>query len=101
MAAVRGDKTWLDMTDFEALVKGTDAKTPVFVDVGGGNGSQCALLKRKLPNLPGRVILQDMPVVTQNALPTPGVEIMDHNFWNEQPVKGKTPRLRISHRNSG
>lgn len=95
MPVLRGQTNWLDVIDFEALIKidGTDddaitPETPVFVDVGGGIGSQCAILKAKLPNLPGRVILQDLPVALQHALPTEGVEIMAHNFWTEQPVKG-------------
>lgn len=29
----------------------------VFVDVGGGIGQQCALLKKKYPKLLGRVVL--------------------------------------------
>lgn len=82
----------MDVVDFEALVKADgaviDAETPVFVDVGGGIGSQCANFKTKLPSLPGRVILQDLPVVLEHALDTKGVEISAHNFWTEQPVKG-------------
>lgn len=95
MTALRGQQTWLDVIAFESLIKGNgaeatviDPETPVFVDVGGGIGSQCAILKSKLPNLPGRVILQDLPVVLQHALPTEGVEVTAHNFWTEQPVKG-------------
>lgn len=95
MMALRGQTTWLDVLDFEALIKADatgdaaiDAETPVFVDVGGGIGSQCAILKAKLPDLPGRVILQDLPVVLQHALDTEGVEITAHNFWCEQPVRG-------------
>lgn len=91
MTALRGQRKWLDVLDFEALIKTDaviDAETPVFVDVGGGIGSQCAILKEKLPNLPGRVILQDLPVVLEHALSTEGVEITAHNFWCEQPVKG-------------
>lgn len=95
MTALRGQTTWLDVLDFEALIKGNeagdaviDAETPVFVDVGGGIGSQCAILKGKLPDLPGRVILQDLPLVLEHALSTEGVEITAHNFWCEQPVRG-------------
>ncbi|KAI3394966.1 hypothetical protein diail_2024 [Diaporthe ilicicola] len=95
MTALRGRTTWLDVLDFEALIKANadadvaiNADTPVFVDVGGGIGSQCALFKKKLPHLPGRVILQDLPIVIQHALPTDGVENTAHDFWGEQPVKG-------------
>lgn len=93
MTALRGQATWLDVLDFEGLITGggapaIDAETPVFVDVGGGIGSQCAILKAKLPGLPGRVILQDLPVVITHALDTEGVENTAHNFWTEQPIKG-------------
>ncbi|GAW24152.1 hypothetical protein ANO14919_137330 [Xylariales sp. No.14919] len=35
----------------------------------------------------GRVILQDLPHSISNALPTPGVENMAHDFFEPQPVK--------------
>jgi demethylsterigmatocystin 6-O-methyltransferase len=92
MTAVHnGKKTWMDVVNFNSLVKDSDAETPVFVDVGGGIGSQCALLKAKSPNLIGRVILQDLPVVIEHhALSIDGVEKMAFDFWGEQPIKGKT-----------
>jgi demethylsterigmatocystin 6-O-methyltransferase len=91
MTAVHdGQKTWLDAVEFKELVEGGTAETPIFVDVGGGIGSQCALLKTKLPDLPGRVILQDMPQAIDFALPTPGVENTAVDFWGEQPIKGMT-----------
>lgn len=92
MTAVHnGKKTWMDVVDFKSLVKDSDAETPVFVDVGGGIGSQCALLKAKSPNLIGRVILQDLPVVIEHhALSIDGVQKMAFDFWGEQPIKGKT-----------
>lgn len=92
MTAVHnGKNTWLDVVDFESLIKGADSETPVFVDVGGGVGSQCAILKAKYPNLTGRVILQDlMAVIEHHALPTEGVENTVFDFWGEQPIKGKT-----------
>lgn len=107
MTALRGRRNWLDVVDFPALVGAPTGaekeETPVlFVDVGGGIGSQCALLKDRLPDLPGRVVLQDLPIVVQHALPTEGVENMSHDFWNEQPVKGETdtpltyPPVRLS-----
>ena len=83
-----GVKDWLDVVDYQRYTHGSTADTPIFVDIGGGIGRQCALLKYKLPNAPGRVILQDLEVVIPHALPTPGVEKVAHDFWKEQPVKG-------------
>jgi ribosomal protein RSM22 (predicted rRNA methylase) len=82
--------TWLDAVSFESeIAHDTSADDIVFVDVGGGNGSQCAALKKALPHLQGRIILQDRPVVLEGALEVAGMEKMPHNFLTEQPVKSK------------
>jgi demethylsterigmatocystin 6-O-methyltransferase len=81
--------TWLNVLNFKELAQGSTRETPVFVDIGGGIGHQCALLKSKVPDLVGRVILQDSPRVIEHALPTPGVENTAFDFWGEQPIKGK------------
>ncbi|KAL9608903.1 MAG: hypothetical protein Q9167_006284 [Letrouitia subvulpina] len=85
-----GRKVWLEEFSFESeICKGNfEPDTPLFVDVGGGLGHQCQLLRQKFPHHPGRVILQDLPVVIEQALPLLGVEKMPHNFWTLQPVKG-------------
>ena len=88
--------TWLNVLDFTELVRGSTAETPVFVDVGGGIGHQCALLKDRVPDVVGRIILQDSPTVIQKALPTTGVGKMAYDFWEEQPVRGKAHDLRNS-----
>ncbi|TVY75550.1 O-methyltransferase lepI [Lachnellula suecica] len=63
----------------------------VFVDVGGASGQQCVEFKKKFSNIPGRVILQDLPAVIEDAcadgLPN-GVEAMVHDFYKPQPVRG-------------
>jgi len=81
-------KTWVDVIDVGGLFDDATAETPVFVDIGGGVGHQCALLRKKLPDLTGRVILQDSENVIQHALRTTGVEKMGFNFWDKQPIKG-------------
>jgi hypothetical protein len=50
----------------------------------------CAALKKALPRLQGRIILQDRPAVLEGALEVAGMEKMPHNFLTEQPVKSKT-----------
>lgn len=66
--------TWLDVLDFRELAKGVTAESTVLVDIGGGIGHQCALLKSKIPDLIGRVVLQDSESVIERALPTSGVD---------------------------
>ena len=99
MAAGReGQQIFLDVYPFEKeLCHNLEPDTPLFVDVGGGIGHQCCELKKRLPHVPGRVILQDQGKVLEQALRTEGVETMIHDFWLEQPVKGQylLPRYRI------
>jgi demethylsterigmatocystin 6-O-methyltransferase len=80
--------TWLDVVNFREFVGGATTTTPIFVDVGGGIGHQCALLQRRYPDLAGRIILQDSASVVSRALPTPGVDATIYDFWSPQPVQG-------------
>ncbi|KAJ4393747.1 hypothetical protein N0V93_002962 [Gnomoniopsis smithogilvyi] len=88
-----GQKNFLDVFDLPAYVnKGAvatgDGNVPMFVDIGGGIGQQCALLKQVHPNLAGRVILQEQPFLLPHAIPVPGMESEAFDFWNPQPHKG-------------
>ncbi|KAL9116884.1 MAG: hypothetical protein Q9187_006587 [Circinaria calcarea] len=88
MAARRkGMPTWLSVYPVEQDTKAWKSEAPVYVDIGGGIGHQCAEFKAKYPNLPGRVILQDLSYSIDNALSTPGVENMVHDFFQPQPVQ--------------
>lgn len=81
--------TWLDVLDFGAeFGRDTTADTPVFVDVGGGNGQQCVSLQQRYPAMKGRVVVQDRPGILANAITGEGIEKMDYDFFTEQPVKG-------------
>lgn len=86
--------SWLSVYPVEAEAAGWPAEQPVYVDVGGGIGHQCAQLREKLPDLPGRVVLQDLPHSIARALPTPGVENMAHDFFHPQPVIGTCPTTK-------
>ncbi|KAI1499972.1 S-adenosyl-L-methionine-dependent methyltransferase [Biscogniauxia marginata] len=86
--------TFLDVLDFEKeLAQGTDEKTVLFVDIGGSKGHQSIALRRRYPNLPGRVILQDLPHVIEHvkADPLPGFETIEtdsHDMFTPQTIKG-------------
>ena len=67
----------------------SDEDAVMFVDVGGGKGHETLELRRKFPNLPGRMIVQDRPEVIREITDKEGMEVMEHNFFNLQPVKGK------------
>ena len=81
--------SFLDAFPFEReIALDSNPETVLFVDVGGNIGNQCVALKKKFPNLQGRIILQDLPDVIAQAIPAEGIEPMVHDFMNEQPVKG-------------
>ncbi len=85
-----GNRVWLDELPFEKeFCQDVEPETPLFVDIGGNTGHQCLLLKTRCPEITGRVILQDLAPALENALPTEGVEIMAHDFWTKQPIKGR------------
>ena len=67
-----------------------NANEVAIVDVGGGMGHDLAELRKKQPTVPGRFILQDLPqVIEQISEPIEGIEVMAHDFYTEQPVKGE------------
>lgn len=85
--------SWLSVypVDEETKVL-NDRERPLYVNVGGGIGHQSAEFKQKHPEIPGRVILEDLPHSIAKALPTPGVENIAHNFFEPQPIKGMSPQ---------
>ncbi|OTB10666.1 hypothetical protein K445DRAFT_322790 [Daldinia sp. EC12] len=94
-----GTRTWLDRQDVideitGALKKvtagkqGGEEKGVSFVDIGGGIGHQCKAFKKRVPNLKGTTILEDLEEVVENAELEPGIEKIGVNFLEGQPVKG-------------
>ncbi|KAI1372125.1 hypothetical protein F4677DRAFT_274912 [Hypoxylon crocopeplum] len=84
LMSVPREGDWLDVVSLPPAEGGK----PVFVDVGGGMGHQCARLTARFPALEGSVILQDRPETIAIAPTIPGVKAMGHNFFGEQTVKG-------------
>lgn len=81
------DQTWLAVYPVKEETKGLDPEAPLLVDIGGSIGHICAQFKQTFPDIPGRVILQDLPETVAAALPTPGVENIAHDFFTPQPIK--------------
>ncbi|KAI0206668.1 S-adenosyl-L-methionine-dependent methyltransferase [Astrocystis sublimbata] len=89
-----GLPTFLDVVDFEAeFAQGTEASTPVLVDVGGSMGHQCLAVRQRYPSLVGRIVLQDLPETIEKVQASPlpgfeGVETMAHDFFTPQTLRG-------------
>jgi len=60
----------------------------LLVDVGGSLGHQCIAFREKYPNIPGKIVLQDLPQMLEDLPLSTVFEKMPHNFWEIQPVKG-------------
>ena len=84
LMAVPRDGEWFDVIPFSNDCAPERAH---FVDIGGSIGHQCRRLKAKYPNLPGRVICQDLEETIKSAPPNEGVEMMPHDFFTPEPIQ--------------
>ncbi|KAG8531974.1 uncharacterized protein KY384_003610 [Bacidia gigantensis] len=87
-----GRANWLDFFPFEqqiarGITSSVDDEAVLFVDMGGARGHEIQAIKSHYPQLPGKVILQDLPDTIAQALPVPGLIAMAHDFFTEQTVK--------------
>lgn len=62
-------------------------------DVGGGLGHQCLELRKYRPELQGRIVTEDLPLVqgmitNREELESNNITLQEHNFMQEQPIKG-------------
>ncbi|CAD6578655.1 MAG: hypothetical protein ASARMPREDX12_008924 [Alectoria sarmentosa] len=66
-----------------------DPRAVLLVDVGGSHGHDLLKFKERCPDLPGRLILQDLPEkINSLSGELSGIEKMAYNFYDHQPVKG-------------
>lgn len=90
----QGRPSWMDAGFFpvqENLIDGFENSygSALLVDVGGSFGHDIGEFRRKFPDAPGRLILQDLPVVIdQITLLDNKIERMKYDFYTEQPIKG-------------
>lgn len=61
----------------------------LMVDVGGGPGQELARFRQRHADVPGRLVLQDLPLTLERIEKLPdGIEAMSYDFFTPQPVKG-------------
>ena len=94
----QGRPSWMDPGFYpvqERLVDGFDSANGdgiMLVDIGGNLGHDLDEFRRKHPEAPGRLVLQDLPQVLEKITDlNPKIERMAYNFYEEQPLKGKCP----------
>lgn len=93
----QGRPSWMDIGFFDvpSLFKGVNIgpEDALLVDVGGSVGHDISEFRRKWPDAPGRLVIQDLPPVIAQAKSMslhPSVELMEHDFFTEEPLKGKS-----------
>ncbi|KAM7194538.1 hypothetical protein V8F20_007894 [Naviculisporaceae sp. PSN 640] len=74
--------------DHVPLGESSTATETVLVDIGGNTGQQAARLVMKYPELAGRVVVQDREETIAKAPMVKGVQLVAHDFFQPQPVKG-------------
>jgi hypothetical protein len=90
-----GRPAWVEEKLFpanERIVKGArqDRDSVMLVDVGGGIGHYIDQFRVRFPDVPGRLVLQDLPAVVDSVQSLhPSIEKMAHDFFTEQQIKGK------------
>ncbi len=85
---------WLDYfpvsTQVSDLSTAPDAVT--LVDIGGNLGHDLKLFQQRCPEIPGRLVLMDLPeVVAGNEDQLEGIEKIPYDFFTPQTVLGKLP----------
>ncbi len=83
-----GKPSWLEVYPYLALAEGLAAEQPLFVDVGGGLGHQSIVLRKALPILPNKIVVQDLPSTLAQAARYEGIEFVAHDFFHLQPIQG-------------
>ncbi|KAL2812683.1 S-adenosyl-L-methionine-dependent methyltransferase [Aspergillus cavernicola] len=90
----QGRVRWMDAGFYpvqEQLIDGTTIGKDdiLLVDVGGSFGHDLSDFRRKWPNVPGRLVLQDLPEVVSSVKDLhPSIDVMGHDFFTEQPIEG-------------
>lgn len=80
----------MDTLPLDEFVSSAHLGGPVLVDIGGNTGQQAARLVAQYPALAGRVVVEDREETIANAPAVKGVQLLAHDFFQPQPVKGES-----------
>ncbi|OJJ51632.1 hypothetical protein ASPZODRAFT_12446 [Penicilliopsis zonata CBS 506.65] len=85
---VRG-KEWFEVFPVGEKLQASSDRA-LLVDIGGGIGHDLIEFKQQFPELPGRLVLQDLPqVIDDISQPLPdGIEAIKYDMFTPQPIRG-------------
>ncbi|KAJ5088892.1 hypothetical protein N7456_012508 [Penicillium angulare] len=83
-----GKPNWFDVYPMDRLTEGANSHPDAvfLVDIGGNQGHDLQALSTKRSDLPGRLVLQDLPKIVSNVDKS-GIETMSYSFLDPQPIK--------------
>ena len=89
LTAFESSVSWTAVVPLAEKLREADKNVPLFVDVGGGHGYQCAAFRKATAeHFPGRVINQDLPETLAEAPKYEGIEMMAQDFYQKQQIQG-------------
>ncbi|KAL4740462.1 S-adenosyl-L-methionine-dependent methyltransferase [Aspergillus similis] len=85
-----GADYWFDVYPVRETLSSPDPDRVLLVDIGGGVGHTLAALKRRFPDLSGRLILEDLPQVIDDIKePLSGnISAIKYDMFEPQPIRG-------------
>ena len=84
-------REWFDLYPVESqLVTGADRSSEAvfLIDVAGGKGHDIWSLSSRMPGLPGRLVVQDLPRTFEDYMPPEGIEAVPYDIFTKQPIEG-------------
>ena len=92
MSRLNRGEEWFESYPVEEKLVVKESSDPLLDDIAGGRGHDLIAFNKKFPNLGGKLILQDLPIVVDDIKGLPsGIEAMKHDFFEPHPLK--VPKL--------
>ena len=89
LTAFKSPAAWTAVVPLAEKLQDADKNAPLFVDVGGGHGYQCAAFRKATAGrFSGRVINQDLPPTLAEAPEYEDIEMMVQDFYQKQQIQG-------------
>lgn len=82
---VKGSEEWFDFYPVEDKLRVVGSQI-LLVDIGGALGHNLVAFHERFPNLPGRLVVQDLVLDGAEKLPY-GIEAIKYDFFTQQPIK--------------
>jgi len=85
----QGRPMWFDVYPVERLMglAVPSEDTAFLVDIGGNQGHDLSRFRQKYADLPGKLVLQDLPEVV-TGVSGEDIDVMGYSFTDPQPVNG-------------